>query len=189
MGLDISVYRTVTPIPEHDCRARIDDDGTDWEACYYAGHRKTFVYEGFEQSYRGLPVADPPYRIVGGDTRLYGNEWVAAADDSWGFRAGSYSGYNAFRSALASAAWDEDYDKIDWSRVDEYRDKPFFELCWFADNEGTIGPEAAADLARDYDEHKDRIVALLQDDYFEDKFHEWGRAFHDAANTGMIDFH
>ena len=64
---------------------------------------------------------------------------------------------------------------------------PFYELLNFADNEGTIGPEAAADLARDFAEHRERVRPEL-DDYFARTYDHFEEAFKLAAGTGLVMF-
>src|SRR6185369_8640605 len=57
--------------------------------------------------------------------------------DRDGFRAGSYSGYNAWRRQLAKlAGWGSDDDC--WNSGD--KPGPFKELICFSDCEGVIGP-------------------------------------------------
>jgi hypothetical protein len=72
-------------------------------------------------------------------------------------------------------------------------DKPFYELIWFADNEGTIGPEAAADLLVDFREHAEAYADANRDvaksQFFREKYAEWTRACELAANGGLIVFH
>jgi hypothetical protein len=65
------------------------------------------------------------------------------------FRAGNYSQHAEFRQLLARAALNVDADDI-YADPDPFRDNPFFELIYFADTEGCIGPLAAADLAADF---------------------------------------
>jgi hypothetical protein len=65
------------------------------------------------------------------------------------FRAGSYSQHADFRQELARAALNVDADDI-YADPGPFRDKPFFELIFFADTQGCIGPLAAADLAADF---------------------------------------
>jgi hypothetical protein len=95
-----------------------------------------------------------------------------------GPRAGSYSGYNAWRA---------DLQRQFNPAVDE--DGPFFELIYFADNEGCIGPEAAKDLLEDFRLHFERYMSGAHADYFTAKYQDWTRAFELAADGGLVDFH
>ena len=91
-------------------------------------------------------------------------------------RAGSYSGYSAWRDDLRRQF-----------NPDTEPDKPFYELIWFADNEGTIGPEAAADLLADFLAHADAYTPAME--YFRENYRDWTRAFELAADGGLVDFH
>lgn len=179
MGLDITVYTRVEPATDVP---RQPDGKIDYEACWKERLSNAFVYEGFEQSYAGLPVVEDP------DSDFYGNAWVRSTGESWHFRAGSYSGYNSFRRTLSMAVLGVEPGTV-WANPDAYRDKPFFELINFADNEGTIGHEAAARLAHDFDEHRERVLPSLPDDWYRECYDTWQKACHDASDGGMIDFH
>lgn len=166
MGLDISVYPKVALTTEH----KQSDDC--WEATpehIYAG---TF---NFPQSHRGL---------------IEGRCYVAYGDaPSWGFRAGSYSGYNEFRRRLTQAAYGVAIDPyFVWDNRDKFRDKPFFELIDFSDCEGCIGPEACTDLAKDFDDWP-AVRDFMKEQGWEEVYDEWNKAFHDAAGHGLVDFH
>lgn len=176
MGLDITVHPIARRLDEHTCAERND-------GCYDAGHVKTYAYVGFEQSMRGLEPLTPDSEHA---NVVCGGWYDVSAADSWGFRAGSYSSYGNFRRALARAAWgfEPDYEK---SHPDQLRDLPFFELIYFADNEGTIGPASAADLAADFVEHGERVAPQL-DEWDASSYLEWTRAFQAAAGHGLVVF-
>jgi len=79
-----------------------------------------------------------------------------------------------------------------WENPDRYVDAPFYELIHFADNEGTIGGEAAADLARDFIDLGEKVVPRLMvagGDYWRGKYEAWAKAFKLAAGTGLVYFH
>lgn len=100
------------------------------------------------------------------------------------FRAGSYGGYNYWRSELAKIAG----LSSDRSAFDS--PGPFAELVYFADNEGTIGPMASAKLATDFAEWHGRAKAhasLLDDDgWFMCRYEDWWAAFNLAKNGGAV---
>jgi len=73
------------------------------------------------------------------------------------FRAGSYSGYNKWRDELARRALDLPAATV-WEDPSRFVEAPFFELINFSDCEGTIGPDAASDLATDFGALRDRIA-------------------------------
>ena len=76
-----------------------------------------------------------------------------------------------------------------WRAPDEYAERPFFELIHFADNEGTIGPEAAARLATDFADGSERWLSTAPVDHWtRGKYEEWAVAFALAADTGLVMF-
>lgn len=166
MGLDVTAYEVATLIDPHE---HTDD-------CYDADHVRAFVYDGFERSLRGLE-ADRCYLVSG---------------ERFPFWAGSYSGYGHFRGLLTRAALGIDPRGI-WADPDAAVDLPFYELINFADNEGTIGPEAAADLLADFDEHGERVketiaAATAPETYYAEKVDAWHEAFRIAAGSGLVRF-
>lgn len=181
MGLDITVHPEIRVLDPHTC--------TDEDACYEAGHTHTYVYTCFENSFRGLPVLERDGETVSGFSH---GSWVEDVAETWSFRAGSYSGYNAFRSSLQEAAWGEDVE-MDWDAYEIAKDPkwmsmPFIELIAFADNEGVIGPDACADLRWDFTAYEDEVLARL-DPGWHDKYQTWKKAFEDTAWHGMVEFH
>lgn len=164
MGLDIKAWEKAVLTDPHE---HTDD-------CYDAGHVEAFVLDGFDWSLRGLEAG-----------RCY-----AVSGDSWSFAAGSYSGYGHFRSALCKAALRGVEPSQVWADPDSYAGQPFYELINFADNEGTIGPEAAADLAADFVAERDRVLPLLirEVDYYRVRYDDWQRAFTLAAGSGLVEF-
>lgn len=183
MGLDVTVHTRVEPFTES---VPLDDQGrpdVDWMDEHDV--REAFVYAGFEQSYRGLPNG---HAYTSGKTPCYGGGYVRSVGATWHFHGGSYSGYNVWRAALCQTMLGVEVAAI-WADPDPYRDAPFFELINFADNEGYIGCEAAADLAADFAEYRDRAAATDPGvwQWFE-RYDTWERAFADAANGGMVEF-
>jgi hypothetical protein len=175
MGLDITAYQYATkadPQPVSDEESWENGDLT-----------KAFVYNGFEHSLRGLE-ADCWYRVSGATVE---------------FRAGSYSSYGEFRRQLSLAALGASPEEV-WRDVDTYRERPFFELVNFADNEGTIGPEACADLAVDFENEREAIFTRWTESpteegiydetsFFRAKYDDWAAAFKLAASTGLVELH
>lgn len=98
------------------------------------------------------------------------------------FRAGSYGGYNSWRSQLAYLAGYKTQDAWD-GKCDGL---PFVELVNFSDCEGVIGPIVSAKLARDFAEHDDKAKAV--GGYFYEKYTGWREAFEIASDGGCVDF-
>lgn len=184
MGLDITAYSHLKHIGKHEIDPALNE-GEPGPHCYYENHVDTYAYVGFEQSFRGLPILGEDRGFVFGGCCEHTD-----ATETHGFRAGSYGGYNQWRADLQ-----------EWFNPLRVTDGPFYELIWFADNEGCIGPEAAADLLSDFREHADAYAAAhVEDpatgrystpegDWFRGKYQDWTRAFELAANSGLVRFH
>lgn len=163
MGLDITAVshlKHVGPEPED----------FDWET-NWGFYFKAHAYDGFEYSMRGLV-----------DGHLY---QTTTQSDTFGFRAGSYSGYGRFREMLVEHVGTTIPDY--WEGHDT--SLPFYELVNFADNEGTIGPQAAADLLIDFEKYRESFFAAFDDDWDRDRYDYWLRACKLASAGGLIDFH
>ena len=165
MGLDITAYRGLTKIDNAEME---DGQPKNWE---------TDVM--FWSNYPEFPG-----RSEGVDT----NGTVYNFADKFGFRAGSYSGYNNWRELLAEFAG---YDGA--RQVWDGKTGPFSELINFADNEGTIGPVVSAKLARDFAEFQERADAFTAPEdwgnYWHQKYNDWRKAFEMAADNGAVAFH
>jgi hypothetical protein len=169
MGLDILAYRGLTKAPE----AELDKDG------YPVEYNKFHVFDastitGTEREWPG--------RTEGVEPGVY------SAADSFGFRAGSYGGYNSWRDWLARiSGWGS--AKACWNS--RKTGDPFYELINFSDCEGIIGPRVAAKLAKDFADHAIKAKALSAEDdtYYFEKYGDWQKAFEMAADNGAVSFH
>lgn len=181
MGLDITAYSHLERIGLHH--------GLDaW--CTNEDHLRAFAYDAFPASFRGIPVEGA--QEFGGTTFLIGGCYVPTEKtEIYRFRAGSYGGYNRWREDLATQfnPYGPSDSKDDCAHVPPDPDLPFYELIWFADNEGTIGPEAAADLLEDFREHGPAYAREHADEYDRQCYQDWMRAFRLAAHGGLVDFH
>jgi hypothetical protein len=115
----------------------------------------------------------------------------------FGFRAGSYSGYNEWRNELAKLAGYQQtpfksfdgktelrYDATVW----KIKKGPFWELIDFSDAEGVIGPAACKRVHQDFLQYQ-AAAAGHPDKYFRSSYEEWMKAFAMCANDGAIVFH
>jgi hypothetical protein len=167
MGLDITAYSRLRHVGMHT-QEWCDD---------YEHHVQAFAYNDFPQSFRGIPALGA--RHVDSTEFLDGGCYeITDETKTHAFRAGSYSGYNAWRADLQRQFNSETEP-----------DGPFYELIWFADNEGCIGPDAAKDLLADFREHADAYSPCGYEDYFREKYADWTRAFELAADGGLVYFH
>lgn len=141
MGLDITAYNHLTYVGHH--RKWADEDK------HYDEHHEAYAYDSFPHALLGVPNVQTKSGY-GGSTFLSGGCFqVTDKTKAHEFRAGSYSGYNAWRRDLA-----EQFNPYgpgagtgglgDYIAPDP--EKPFYELIWFADNAGTICELAAANL-------------------------------------------
>lgn len=110
---------------------------------------------------------------------------IYSFEDSMGFRAGSYSGYNQWRNELAVFSGYED-DKDAWKK--EFG--PFWELIYFSDCEGCIDFEISKKLYKDFCDFDDKakIYDRNEDSYFYQKYNSWKDAFELASNNGCVSF-
>ncbi|HVC76421.1 MAG TPA: hypothetical protein VND96_07885 [Candidatus Micrarchaeaceae archaeon] len=88
---------------------------------------------------------------------------------------------------FAGAALDVDAKDI-YANPGPFRDKPFFELIYFADTEGCIGPLAAADFAADFAHGRDTGVRVRLDEADQSLYEDWSRAFTLAGSGGLVCF-
>lgn len=163
-------------------------------------------------AYTGLtelrPQADGEYP-EGQETSLYNNpdfpgrfdglkeRTIYSYTEFFGFRAGSYGGYNAWREQLAEMAGYPKTPVVRFGRIEEHLSSatcwngatgPFSELINFADNEGAIGPVVAKKLADDFAAWQEKADAH-PDEWFRMKYADWRKAFEMAADNGAVSFH
>lgn len=171
MGLDVTAYSKLTHVGEHEKDPALNEGEPggvdDW--CYYGGHVQAFAYDCFPQSFRGIPVLGRRGEFV------LGGCYATTEETKTHWFGMPYGSYNRWREDLKT--------QFNPEREPE---KPFYELIWFADNEGTIGPEAARDLLADFRAHAAQYVG---DDYSAGRYGDWTRACELAADDGLIDFH
>lgn len=169
MGLDVTAYSHLRPIGTHVV-------GHSW--CEVEEHVVAYAYECFPQSFRGIPVLGRD-SLTEGPRFVYGGCFERTAEtEAHSFRAGSYGGYGAWREDLRTQ-FNPDHDPLG----------PFYELTYFADNEGTIGPEAAADLFEDFVTYWP-LYRPPGPDYLQDtRYTDWMRAFELGREGGLVALH
>lgn len=165
MGLDITAYRKLTAVRP---RPAGDETGYD-EGLIWLPPQHAAQFKGREAGIR----LDHWYRDAG-------------PDNVFGFRAGSYSGYNRWREWLAALAGHGSPETV-WRTPNA--PGPFVELINFSDCEGTIGPVVAAKLAKDFAEWGERAKANDAEGYNYIQYCEWRKAFEMAADHGAVAFH
>lgn len=168
MGLDITAYSHLKLLGTHV-------DVEDW--CEDDDHLQAYAYSSFPASFRGIEITSNKGELIMG-----GCYETTPRTEETRFRAGSYGGYGDWRRDLSHQF-----------NPEEDPDLPFYELIYFADNDGCIGPEAARDLLADFREHREKYLPGERDEYWEKHYRElydhWTRAFELAAEDGMVRFH
>lgn len=105
------------------------------------------------------------------------------------FRAGSYSGYNRWRGALAQLVGVTDRGVFEG----RHPNCPFHDLINFSDCEGAIGPKTSAKLAAEFESWRERaqkFAATTGDpEWFMRIYDDFAEAFKTAANDGFVSFH
>jgi hypothetical protein len=147
----------------------------------------SWLREPNEDDEDGVP---PPFaRLwVSGDFTERADGLRTGVYETWGetvdFRAGSYSGYNAWRSWLARLVGTTDQEVWDNPVAG-----PFVELIWFSDCEGVIGPVTSRKLANDFQAWDERAKVFKDEDRgYYGLYQLWAQAFELAADTGCVDF-
>lgn len=166
MGLDITAYS----------KAELIEVIADYDAFYdkYAdGDDLDYVHRQQDFPARMAPM------VAGGVYKIHGERHA--------FRAGSYGGYNHWREQLALMVLGIEPKAI-WTNRAGFAGCAFYELIDFSDCEGIIGTEAARKLAGDFDKFQAK-ADQHEDDYFREKYSNWRKAFHLAADGGYVDFH
>lgn len=193
MGLDVTAYSKLEYVGRHeplDLAEMEEDGGTNcrWTKDGDRFHIQAFAYDSFPHALAGLPTG----AIQQEDEFITGGCFAIGEDNKaeW-LAAGSYSGYGRFRDMLRACFAD------DSRSMREQPDAPFFELVWFADNEGTLLTQACTDLLADFKAGREQWVGFinetvpsLQDSsYYVRKYDEWTAALELAADGGLLDFH
>lgn len=167
MGLDILAYSQLKAVGKHTEGWCDDED-----------HVNAFAYDTFPKSFAGIPILSTSK--VGGSGFIEGGCYaITDATETIDFQAGSYIGYGNWRADLARQF-----------NPDTSEDEPFYELIWFADNEGCIGELAAANLLADFRAHAAGYAPepASHSDYALAKYRNWTRACELAADGGLIRF-
>ncbi|WP_140402342.1 hypothetical protein [Burkholderia multivorans] len=169
-GLDVTAYSGLAIVES----PLISPDGTP-----QGKNQITFDPGNFPDRFRGIEAGK-----------------VYQFQSSFTFRAGSYSGYNAWRNELAKLAGyqpsitvrnkavESRYDETVW-KLDQ---GPFWELIKFSDAEGTIGPDVCWKVHRDFVQYHDQ-AAQVSIPYFYDSYVDWMKAFEMCSINGAIVFH
>lgn len=158
MGLDITAYKNLKVVEN----PKFDEDGEllDCENEWQPGAGMEWSEECFPGRGEGVEAKS-----------------VYTYETRFGFYAGSYSGYNWWRSKLEEFA----------------EGNQFQELINFADNEGVIGPVVSKKLYKDFTKNYERAIGfdktLGEGKRWITQYENWKKAFEMAADNGAVDFH
>ena len=158
MGLDITAYKNLEVVE----KPVFDEFGDleNWETQWKPGTSMEWSEEHFPGRGEGID-----------STKVY--TW----EKEYHFRAGSYFGYNLWRSKLKEFAEGDSFQ----------------ELINFADNEGVIGYIVSKKLYKDFVENHERAIefdkTLGEEEYWINKYKEWEKAFEIATDNGAVVFH
>lgn len=106
----------------------------------------------------------------------------------------SYSTHSRFREFLIKVIGKDeellnDHGRIRWDDLSTKSDIPFYDLIWFADNEGCLDWEVSEKLFKEFEEN---FQAALQMEskykYMVEKYLDWYNIFKDAKNKGVVVF-
>lgn len=170
-GLDVTAYEKLSIVPS----PQFDSDGEP-----QGPNQVKLAPVEFAERFAGLSVG-----------KVYHYE------SAFAFRAGSYSGYNYWRNELAKLAGNEQtpyrsfdgkielrYDATVWKN----KKGPFWELIYFSDAEGVIGPIVCKRVYKDFLQYQ-AAASTHPDEYFRTSYQDWMKAFSMCANDGAIVFH
>src|SRR5262245_58847787 len=166
MGLDIRAYNRL--------KLRPDINSNEWEHLDY----RKFVQISAQEIEWSQGFGERAGQLQPGTYEF---------EKSYGFRAGSYSGYGAFRNWLAKLAG---YGSAEAFWNGKATEGPFVELINFADNEGVFDACTSAKLAKDFANGDARAKAStgLEVIYYYGLYQQWRQALELAADGGCLRF-
>lgn len=187
MGLGITAFSHLTYVG-HCPDIREDDHEYDPDTCDRR-HVEAYAYDAFPHALMGVPDLRP---LAGnsGSKFLTGGCFALTGQTETHGASRSYSGYNRWRKGLA----DQFNPYRDNGESPPSPEEPFYELIWFADNEGTICQLAAISLLANFRNYEAEYVAAHSTgDHFAEMdiqyYRDFLRCCELAADGGLIDFH
>lgn len=169
MGLDITAHRQVQKVDKSTIA--LDEDGYPED---YDNYSIFYVVEHY---------ADRAPEIE--------SDAVYTSTETYGFRAGSYSGYNTWRNELAKMAGYPEikgrYDEGAW----EEESGPFLDLINYSDCEGVIGTGVCKNLLADFlaFDAQAQTHNSPNGEYFYEVYKEFTQGLTLAADNGLLHFH
>ncbi|MBW6440243.1 hypothetical protein KZ829_41625 [Actinoplanes hulinensis] len=172
MGVTVEAYSHLVHVGAHvlDCSAKTHHRTVIPEhvfCCREENHLFAYADTVFAASFRGIPVLGDKTFLTGG---CYATTERTEEFEAW---SGSCTRYGYWRADLQNQ-FNPEMDP----------DGPFYELIWFSDCEGTIGPDAAADLLADFKRHAPDYRPEY--DGYRAVFDDFTRACSLATEDGLI---
>ena len=158
MGLDVSVYKNVV---------KTDDDGN-------------YSFMAFTIN------EDWDYKIKNLEKNSFYNGQICDCDVSY-----SYGSHNRFREELVKMLGRNDLisnnGRIDWYELIKEKDLPFYDLIYFADNEGCMDWEVSAKLYENFKDNLDKAKIYFSTDlYFLEKYNDWLKVFENGKEINSV---
>lgn len=127
---------------------------------------------------------DYPMRLDGMPEGIY------SAEETYHFRAGSYSSYGEWRSELCRLIYNLELEEF--CEKFNYYKSPFAELLYHSDCEGSIGFKTSNKLWINFKQYKNiawnNVTYSADKEWFLKKYEQWTEAFRVAANHGFALF-
>lgn len=184
MGLDITAFSKLRYFGHHEVPEGSEhpyDPDT-----YVRLHVEAYAYDAFPHALLGVP--NQQVKEYGSTKFISGGCFELTPEtEQHSFRAGSYGGYTRWRKGLAQQFNPYGPGPAPLGSAPA-AEGPFYELLWFADNEGTIGQLAAVNLLTAFREHE-VAYAAAHDEWDVQTYRNFLTACELAADGGLIDFH
>lgn len=105
----------------------------------------------------------------------------------------AYSTHNRFRELLLRIIGQEklllECGRVNWDKLEPKKELPFYELIWFADNEGVLDWEVSEKLFFDFKTYEEKALEYLSDnEWMRDSYLNWMEAFELGKDNGVVVF-
>ena len=187
IGQGVTAYSNLTYLGHHP-----DDGDQEHPRSFCPLHVKAFAYGDYPHALNGVPNLRSGRPHAGKEVLIGGCFAITEQTDTHAFSAlKSYAEHNQWRADLArrynGRGPGEGTERAgDFSAPEP--GGPFYELLWFADNEGTLCQLAATSLLDDF-RRFEKEYAAEHDDNAVRVYRHWMRACELAADGGLIDLH
>lgn len=165
MGLDITAYKNIKKLGSCELYEDYEDQFDEDKTLYITHNNKDFP-----RMMNGIETND-----------------VYSYEDTYNFRAGTYSGYNRWREWLSKMMIRVSPKRV-WDYPLRLKDKPFYPLINFTDCDGIIDPDMCKKLHKDFTDNYEKIVEDSYSRFNVDLYINWFKAFEFASQNGCLVF-